>query len=78
MLERTKIDAYMALKAEQKRVENAIKEMEATIKEDMLASGVNKVEGTDGYVRLQVVEDKVMPAKEAYVRKGYSCLKIYK
>ena len=78
MLERTKIDAYMALKAEQKRVENAIKEMEKSLMEDMVASGIDKAEGTDGYVRLQVVEDKVMPAKDAYLRKGYSYLRVYR
>jgi hypothetical protein len=78
MLERTKVDAYMALKAEQKRLETAIKEMEQTLLEDMVASGMDKAEGTDGYVRLQVVEDKVMPAKDAYLRKGYSYLRVYR
>lgn len=78
MLERTKIDAYMALKAEQKRVENAIKEMEKSLMEDMVASGIDKAEGTDGYVKLTVVEEKVMPAKEAYLKKGYSYLRVYR
>lgn len=78
MLERTKVDAYMALKAEQKRLETAIKEMEKNLLEDMVASGMDKAEGTDGYVRLQVVEDKVMPAKDAYLRKGYSYLRVYR
>lgn len=78
MLEKTKIDAYMALKAEQKRVENAIKEMEKSLMEDMVASGIDKAEGTDGYVKLTVVEEKVMPAKEAYLKKGYSYLRVYR
>jgi len=78
MLNITTIDAYMALKKEQKRLETAIKEMEKTLLEDMVASGVDKAEGTDGYVKLTVVEDKAMPAKDAYIKKGYSYLRVYR
>lgn len=78
MMDRGMVDAYMAKKKEMRELEAAIKEMEKALMEDMVASGVTKVEGSDGYVKLTVVEDKVMPAKEAFLKKGYSYLRVYR
>lgn len=72
------IDEFIALDKQIKAMENRRTQLAEIIKADMLASGMDKAEGTDGYVRLQVVEDKVMPAKDAYLRKGYSYLRVYR
>ena len=77
-MEKSLVDAYMALDKEIKKLENAKKEMEMALKESMLASGVDKAEGSDGYIKLVAVEDKVMPAKEAYLKKGYNYIRVFR
>ena len=72
------IDEYISLDRQIKELEAKRDKLANQIKADMLTAGIDKAEGKDGYIKLSVVADKVMPAKDAYLKKGYSYLRVYR
>lgn len=77
-MEKRLVDEYIALDKEFKKMEARKKELADAIKADMVATGLDRVEGTDGYIKLVVQPDSIVPAQEAKLRKGFSYIRAYR
>ncbi len=62
-----------------KELEEQKKALSADIFSIMSATGTDRLDAEDGscFVKWVKVADKVMPAKEAYVKKGYEYLRVF-
>lgn len=74
-----KVKQLVSINDQIKALEEAKKALCAEIYASMIVNGTDKMVSEDGtqYVKWVKVADKEMPAKPAYIKKGYDYLRVY-
>lgn len=74
-----KVTELARINAEIKALEDRKSALTRELLETMSATGVDKIFSEDGtrYAKWCKVADKQMPAKEAYIKKGYEYVRVF-
>ena len=77
-MEQTLVNEYIALDREMKKMDARKKQIAEIIKADMIASGMDRVDGEEGYIKLVNNPETIVPAQEAKIKRAYSYIRPYR